>query len=152
MAIHLLESAPHNVGQNKVYRGVAANLFAFACARSFALKFEGYVAFEAKSALIEHYKASPGSRTGWFQQPNDHRDRERIAPDAALLQGVRPMAVVIDIEDIDLVVEPHKYTDEDREALRSAVQQHRQSSLDTRVLDEAARILARHRQHRSEQA
>ena len=59
--IHLLESAPHNVGQNKLYRGVAANLFAFACARSFALKFQGYVGFEAKTALIEHYKVSLGA-------------------------------------------------------------------------------------------
>lgn len=52
--VHLLESAPHNVGQNKLFRGVAGNLFAFACARSFALTFDGYVAFEAKTELIEH--------------------------------------------------------------------------------------------------
>lgn len=38
--VHLLESAPHNVGQSKLFRGVAGNLFAFACARSFALKFD----------------------------------------------------------------------------------------------------------------
>ncbi len=59
--VHLLESAPHNVGQNKLFRGVAGNLFAFACARSFALKQDGYVAFEAKTELIEHYKVSLGA-------------------------------------------------------------------------------------------
>jgi hypothetical protein len=56
--VHLLENAPHNVGQNKIFRGVPGNLFAFACARSFALKFDGYVAFEAKTDLIEHYRVS----------------------------------------------------------------------------------------------
>ncbi len=59
--VHLLESAPHNVGQNKLFRGVAGNLFAFACARSFAMKFDGYVAFEAKTELIEHYRISLGA-------------------------------------------------------------------------------------------
>ena len=45
IVVHLLESAPHNVGQNKLYRGVAGNLFAYACARSFPLGFEGFVGF-----------------------------------------------------------------------------------------------------------
>jgi hypothetical protein len=57
----LVESAPHNVGPNKVYRGVPANLFAFACIRSIGLGFEGFVAFDAKTELIEHYKVSLGA-------------------------------------------------------------------------------------------
>jgi len=61
VAVNLLESAPHNVGQNKLFRGVAANLFAFACAQSFAFGFDGFVAFEAKTELIEHYKTSLGA-------------------------------------------------------------------------------------------
>ncbi|MBW3598088.1 MAG: hypothetical protein KY475_12520 [Planctomycetes bacterium] len=59
--VHLLESAPHNVGQNKLFRGVPGNLFAFACARSFASKFDGYVGFDAKTELIEHYKVTLGA-------------------------------------------------------------------------------------------
>ena len=59
--VHLLESAPRNVGQNKLYRGIPGNLFAYACARSFLLGFDGYVAFEAKSELIEHYKLTLGA-------------------------------------------------------------------------------------------
>jgi hypothetical protein len=59
--VHLLESAPHNVGQNKLFRGVPGNLFAFACARSFAMNFDGYFALEAKSELIEHDKISLGA-------------------------------------------------------------------------------------------
>ncbi len=62
VAVNLLESAPHNVGQNKVFRGVAGNLFAFACAQSFAFGFDGFVAFEAKTELIEHYKTALGAR------------------------------------------------------------------------------------------
>lgn len=62
VAVNLLESAPHNVVQNKLFRGVAGNLFAFACAQSFAAGFGGFVAFEAKTELIEHYKTSLGAR------------------------------------------------------------------------------------------
>jgi hypothetical protein len=59
--VALVESAPHNVGSNKVYRGVPANLFAFACLRSLALGFDGFVAFDAKTERIEHYKPSLGA-------------------------------------------------------------------------------------------
>jgi hypothetical protein len=38
-----------------VYAGVAGNMVAFACKLSFEKGFEGFVAFKAKSALIEHY-------------------------------------------------------------------------------------------------
>lgn len=53
--LHLIESAPFNLGQNKVYLGVPGNLFAFACRVSFHRGFEGYVSFSAKTQLIEHY-------------------------------------------------------------------------------------------------
>jgi len=62
VAVNLLESSPHNVGQNRLFRGVAGNLFAFACAQSFAFGLDGFVAFEAKTELIEHYKTSLGAR------------------------------------------------------------------------------------------
>lgn len=39
-----------------MYLGVAGNLFAFACKLSFEAGYEGFVAFDSKSALIEHYK------------------------------------------------------------------------------------------------
>lgn len=59
--IHLIESANFNKGANKVYFGVAGNLFAFACKVSFDRGYEGYVAFDSKSALIEHYKKNIGA-------------------------------------------------------------------------------------------
>jgi hypothetical protein len=53
--VHLIESAPFNMGKNKVYVGVPGNLFAFACKVSFHRGFEGYVSFTAKTQLIGHY-------------------------------------------------------------------------------------------------
>jgi hypothetical protein len=54
--MNLLESAPHNFGNNKIYEGVAGNLVAFSCKLSFENGYEGYVAFEPKTKLIDHYK------------------------------------------------------------------------------------------------
>ncbi|MCE7040332.1 hypothetical protein [Dyadobacter sp. CY312] len=51
----LLENAPFNLGQNKLYEGVAGNLVAFACKVSFRQGFDGYVSFTAKTRLMEHY-------------------------------------------------------------------------------------------------
>jgi hypothetical protein len=57
----LIENSPENIGKNKVYRGVAGNLVAFVCKISFAKGFEGFVAFDAKTALIKHYNESLGA-------------------------------------------------------------------------------------------
>lgn len=54
--MNLLESAPYNLGKNKLYQGVAGNLVAYACKVSFQKGFDGYVSFAAKTRLIEHYK------------------------------------------------------------------------------------------------
>ena len=53
--MHLIESANFNKGKTKVYLGVPSNLVAFACKISFDYGYDGYVAFDAKSALIKHY-------------------------------------------------------------------------------------------------
>ena len=52
----LIETAPHNFGAQKQYLGVAGNLVAFACKKSFESGFDGYVSFVSKSQLVEHYK------------------------------------------------------------------------------------------------
>jgi hypothetical protein len=59
--IHLIESAPFNLGKNKVYLGVPGNLVAFVCRISFHHGFEGYVSFTAKTQLIEHYEKTLGA-------------------------------------------------------------------------------------------
>ena len=52
----LIESAPFNLGRNKIYEGVAGNLVAFACKVSFQRGFDGFLSFTAKTKLIEHYE------------------------------------------------------------------------------------------------
>lgn len=59
--MHLLESAPFNIGKNKVYAGVPGNLVAFACLRSFQTGGEGFVSFQSKTKLIKHYVESLGA-------------------------------------------------------------------------------------------
>ena len=57
----LIESAPFNLGQNKIYEGVAGNLVAFACKVSFQRGFDGFLSFTAKTKLIEHYENTLGA-------------------------------------------------------------------------------------------
>ena len=59
--VSLVENAPYNIGSNKVYEGVAGNLFAFACKVAFEQGYEGYISFHAKTELIEHYAKSLGA-------------------------------------------------------------------------------------------
>jgi hypothetical protein len=61
--MHLIENAPHNYGSKKTYLGVAGNLVAFACRKSFELGFDGYVSFTAKTQLVDHYKETLGAES-----------------------------------------------------------------------------------------
>ena len=65
--MHLIESAPHNHPNHKQFAGVAGNLVAFACKMSFNLGYEGYVAFTAKTNLIQHYIDSLGAQVIYGQ-------------------------------------------------------------------------------------
>lgn len=59
--LNLLESAPFNIGQNKMYAGVPGNLVAFACKISFGRGGDGFVSFQAKTKLIAHYVRTLGA-------------------------------------------------------------------------------------------
>lgn len=60
--VHLVESAPHNIGENKIYAGVGGHLFAIAAKLSDAMGFDGYLYFEAKNLeLVEHYIKTLGA-------------------------------------------------------------------------------------------
>lgn len=59
--MHLLESAPHNIGKIKKYLGVPGNLVAYVCRLSFEYGFSGEVAFDSKTVLINHYKETLGA-------------------------------------------------------------------------------------------
>jgi len=54
--MHLIESSKFNKGRDKVYFGVPGNLVAFACKVSFDKGYQGFLAFDAKTALIKHYE------------------------------------------------------------------------------------------------
>jgi hypothetical protein len=56
--MHLIESAKFNKGKSKVYFGVPGNLIAYACKVSLDKGFDGFLAFDAKTALIKHYQES----------------------------------------------------------------------------------------------
>jgi hypothetical protein len=60
--MNLIESAKINFGADKLYAGVAGNLVAFACKLSFQKGYNGIVAFEAKTKLIEHYEMTLGAK------------------------------------------------------------------------------------------
>lgn len=54
--VHLAESAPHNRGTDKKYKGVGGHLFAIAAQHSLEKGFGGFVFFDAKNKeLVEHY-------------------------------------------------------------------------------------------------
>lgn len=59
--MNLVESAPFNLGKNKLYEGVPGNLVAYACKVSFQHGFDGFVSFTAKTKLIEHYEKTLGA-------------------------------------------------------------------------------------------
>ena len=59
--MNLLESAPFNMGKDKLYEGVPGNLVAYACSVSFRHGYEGFVSFTAKTKLIGHYEKTLGA-------------------------------------------------------------------------------------------
>lgn len=75
--MHHIENALHNYGHKKRFAGVCANMVAFACKISFDLKFEGFVAFTAKTELIHHYEKTLGAKLIFPPQ------RMAIFPDSA---------------------------------------------------------------------
>ena len=54
--MHLIESAKFNKNKDKVYFGIPGNLVAYACKVSVDKGYQGFLAFDAKTALIKHYQ------------------------------------------------------------------------------------------------
>jgi hypothetical protein len=59
--LHLIESAPFNLGRQKLYEGVPGNLFAFTCKISWDKGYQGFISFTSKSRLVEHYERNLGA-------------------------------------------------------------------------------------------
>lgn len=53
--VPLVEAAPWNIGKTGEYIGVGGHLFAIACKASWDAGNEGFVMFEAKTDIAEHY-------------------------------------------------------------------------------------------------
>jgi len=84
----LLESAPFNIGRNKIYDGVPGNLVAFGCLISKQKGYKGEVGFTSKTVLMEHYAATLGAtplgsqRMGIFE-PDAEKLISRYFPNLA---------------------------------------------------------------------
>ena len=59
--LHLVESAPFNLGKSKLYEGVPGNLFAFACKTSWDKGYQGFISFTSKTKLVVHYEKTLGA-------------------------------------------------------------------------------------------
>lgn len=76
--MHLIESAPINRGKRKKYLGIAGNLTAFCCKISFEYGFDGYIASDSKTQLIEHYIETLGAVRLFGNRLAILEDRARI--------------------------------------------------------------------------
>ena len=59
----LIESNKFNRGEKKIYLGVPGNLVAFGCKVFFDKGYGGYVSFESKTKLKEHYIKTLGANS-----------------------------------------------------------------------------------------
>ena len=60
--VKIAESAPHNMGADKEYKGVGGHLFAIAVLRSMELGYDGFVYMDTKNLrLVSHYAKTLGA-------------------------------------------------------------------------------------------
>ncbi len=59
--LHLIESAPYNLGRKKLYEGIPGNLFAFTCKYSWDKGYQGFISFTSKTRLVDHYEKTLGA-------------------------------------------------------------------------------------------
>jgi len=57
-----IELAPENIGKNKKIENVAGTLFAYVAKDSLDAGFEGFVVFDSKTLLVEHYVEKYGAQ------------------------------------------------------------------------------------------
>lgn len=62
MYINIAESAPHNLGKNKLYEGVGGHLFAIAAQESINRGYDGFLFLDAKNIeLVNYYRDKFGA-------------------------------------------------------------------------------------------
>lgn len=62
--INLLQTSKENVGDNKIYDRIGGCLIAYACREAFIKGYDGTVALEPKTNLIDHYMNTYGMKAG----------------------------------------------------------------------------------------
>jgi hypothetical protein len=60
--IYRIELAPENIGKNRKIDNVAGTLFAYVAKDSLDAGFEGFVVFDSKTILIDHYVEKYGAQ------------------------------------------------------------------------------------------
>jgi hypothetical protein len=110
--LHLLEGAKFNKGKNKLYLGVAGNLAAFACRISFDKGYEGFVAFDSKTALIEHYEKSLGA-THFRGQRMFIETRAAAQLGRQILRIIKIMKLAKEPKEVDFVIKSEPWTEKD---------------------------------------
>jgi len=60
--IYRIELAPENIGKNKKIDNIAGTLFAYVAKDSLDAGFEGFVVFDSKTLLIDHYVEKYGAK------------------------------------------------------------------------------------------
>ena len=60
--IYRIELAPENIGKNKKIDNVAGTLFAYVAKDSLDAGFEGFVVFDSKTLLVDHYVTKYGAK------------------------------------------------------------------------------------------
>jgi hypothetical protein len=115
--VHLVENARFNQGRDKVYQGVAPNLFAFACLRSFEMGHGGVVSFVSKTALKAHYAHTLGATIRWRCHGHWHTASTDLG--GPLLQGTLMKAPIKEPLNVDLEVVPRELTPKEAESLRA---------------------------------
>ncbi|MCL2181092.1 MAG: hypothetical protein FWB83_08190 [Treponema sp.] len=60
--IYRIELAPENIGKNRKIDNIAGTLFAYVAKDSLDVGFEGFVVFDSKTILIDHYVEKYGAQ------------------------------------------------------------------------------------------
>ena len=110
--LHLIENARFNVGSDKLYVGIAGNLFAFACKRSLEMGYDGFVSFVPKTVLREH--DGDGDRPGggaWI--------------DRTLLQSEGPMGIVKEPREVDFLVAGRELTPDELASISAFIKKRK---------------------------
>jgi hypothetical protein len=60
--VYLIETAPWNQGKDRFLEDVAGTLFAYVAKDSLSAGFEGFVVFDSKTVLVDHYVNKYGAK------------------------------------------------------------------------------------------